>query len=37
VAVFAVAIYYWAIRVALPAEAIERNIEDVEVVDEGGH
>ncbi|WP_406195432.1 APC family permease [Kitasatospora sp. NBC_01560] len=37
VAVFAVAVYYWAIRVALPAEAIERNIEDIEVVDAGGH
>ncbi|MFF2351505.1 APC family permease [Kitasatospora sp. NPDC058115] len=37
VAAFSLVIYYWAIRVALPAEIIERNIEDVEVVDEGGH
>ncbi|MFE9423260.1 APC family permease [Kitasatospora sp. NPDC006697] len=34
---FAVGIYYWARAVALPAEEIERNISDVEVVDEGGH
>ncbi|WP_035795417.1 APC family permease [Kitasatospora mediocidica] len=37
VAVFSLAIYYWARAVALPAEEIERNIADVEVVDEGGH
>ncbi|GJF30642.1 amino acid permease [Kitasatospora sp. NE20-6] len=37
VAAFALGIYLWAIRVALPADAIERTVEDVEVVDEGGH
>ncbi|MER7584832.1 APC family permease [Kitasatospora sp. NPDC097691] len=37
VAVFALGIYFWAIRVALPAEAIEREVADVEVVDAGGH
>ncbi|MFG2820433.1 APC family permease [Kitasatospora sp. NPDC048365] len=37
VTAFSVAVYAWATRVALPAEAIQRNIEDVEVVDEGGH
>ncbi|MFF7994017.1 APC family permease [Kitasatospora xanthocidica] len=37
VSVFAIAIYYWAIRVALPAEEIEREVADVEVVDAGGH
>ncbi|MFJ9948672.1 APC family permease [Kitasatospora sp. NPDC091207] len=37
VAVFALAVYFWAIRVALPAEVIEQNIEDIEVVDAGGH
>lgn len=37
VAVFALAVYFWAIRVALPAEEIEQNIEDIEVVDAGGH
>jgi len=37
VTVFALGVYFWATRVALSAEAIERNIEDVEVVDEGGH
>ncbi len=37
VAAFSLAIYFWAIRVALPAEVIEKNIEDVEVVDAGGH
>lgn len=37
VAVFSLAIYHWAIRVALPTDAIEQNIEDVEVVDAGGH
>ncbi|MFE7594200.1 APC family permease [Kitasatospora sp. NPDC057512] len=37
VSVFSVGIYYWAIRVALPAEEIEQEVADVEVVDEGGH
>ncbi|MFI9332495.1 APC family permease [Kitasatospora sp. NPDC052868] len=37
VAAFALAVYFWAIRVALPADAIEQNIEDIEVVDAGGH
>ena len=37
VAVFSLVIYYWAIRVALPAEEIEREVADVEVVDAGGH
>jgi amino acid transporter len=37
VAVFSLAIYYWARAVALPVEEIDRNISDVEVVDEGGH
>ncbi|MEU9131770.1 APC family permease [Kitasatospora sp. NPDC048540] len=37
VAAFALAIYSWATRVALPAELIEQMIQDVEVVDEGGH
>ncbi|MEV7023673.1 APC family permease [Kitasatospora sp. NPDC093558] len=37
VVVFSLAIYYWAIRVALPAEEIEREVADVEVVDAGGH
>jgi amino acid transporter len=37
VAVFSLAIYHWAIRVALPTDAIEQNIEDIEVVDAGGH
>ncbi|GAA1070066.1 MULTISPECIES: APC family permease [Kitasatospora] len=37
VAAFSLGIYHWAIRVALPADAIDQNIEDVEVVDEGGH
>ncbi|PYC76370.1 amino acid permease [Streptomyces tateyamensis] len=37
VAVFAAVVYYWALAVALPAAEIERNIEDVEVVDVGGH
>ncbi|MDH6142702.1 MULTISPECIES: APC family permease [Kitasatospora] len=37
VTVFSLAIYYWARAVALPAEEIDRNISDVEVVDEGGH
>jgi amino acid transporter len=34
---FSLAIYYWARAVALPAAEIERNIEEVAVVDEGGH
>ncbi len=34
---FSLGIYYWAIKVALPAEEIERNVEDIEVVDGGGH
>ncbi|MGF1429313.1 APC family permease [Kitasatospora sp. LaBMicrA B282] len=34
---FSLGIYFWAVAVALPAEEIQRNIEDVEVVDEGGH
>ncbi|MER7756258.1 APC family permease [Kitasatospora sp. NPDC097643] len=37
VAVFALGIYYWAIRVALPADVIEANVEGVQVVDAGGH
>lgn len=37
VSVFALGIYFWAIRVALPADVIERNVEDIEVVDAGGH
>ena len=37
ITVFSLAIYYWALAVGLRAEEIERNIEDVEVVDEGGH
>ncbi|MDH6126102.1 APC family permease [Kitasatospora sp. GP82] len=37
VAVFSLAVYYWALRVALPAEEIERNIQGVVVVDEGSH
>ncbi|WP_030272169.1 APC family permease [Streptomyces sp. NRRL B-24484] len=37
VSAFALGIYHWAIRVALPSDAIDQNIEDVEVVDEGGH
>ncbi|MER8184832.1 APC family permease [Kitasatospora sp. NPDC094015] len=37
VAIFATGIYAWATRVALPADLIEQMIEDVEVVDEGGH
>ncbi|MDH6578448.1 APC family permease [Kitasatospora sp. MAP5-34] len=31
---FSLGIYYWAMRVALPVEEIERNIRGVEVVDE---
>lgn len=37
VAAFALGVYYWAIATSLKTAAIERNIEDVEVVDEGGH
>ncbi|MEK2476980.1 APC family permease [Streptomyces noursei] len=37
VVVFSVGIYYWALASAVPAEAIEQNIEEVAVVDEGGH
>ena len=37
IAVFSLAIYYWALSVGLRTENIERNIADVEVVDEGGH
>jgi amino acid transporter len=37
VAAIALVVYYWAIATSLKAAEIERNIEDVEVVDEGGH
>jgi amino acid transporter len=37
VAAFSLAVYYWAIATSLKSAQIERNIEDVEVVDEGGH
>lgn len=37
ITVFSLGIYYWARAVALPAAEIQRNIDDVEVVDEGGH
>jgi len=37
IAVFALAIYYWAVAVGLRTEAIEHNIADVEVVEAGGH
>ncbi|WP_441246849.1 APC family permease [Kitasatospora sp. McL0602] len=37
IAAFSVGIYYWAIKVALPAEEIERNVAGIEVVDAGGH
>ncbi|MFE9423285.1 APC family permease [Kitasatospora sp. NPDC006697] len=37
VAGFSLAVYYWALAVALPAEEIERNVADVEVLDAGGH
>jgi hypothetical protein len=30
-------VYYWALAVGLKREAIERNIDEVAVVDEGGH
>ncbi|MEU8994880.1 APC family permease [Streptomyces caniferus] len=34
---FSLGIYYWARSTAVSAEAIEQNIEEVAVVDEGGH
>jgi amino acid transporter len=37
IAVFSLAVYYWALAVGLKREAIERNIDEVAVVDEGGH
>lgn len=37
VTVFALGIYYWARSTAVSQEAIEQNIEEVAVVDEGGH
>ena len=37
IAVFSLVVYYWALAVGLRPEEIERNIADVEVVDEGGH
>ncbi|MFC5911512.1 APC family permease [Streptacidiphilus monticola] len=37
IAVFSLVVYYWAVAVSLRGADIERNIEDVEVVDEGGH
>lgn len=37
VTAFAVGIYYWARASAVPAAEIEQNIEEVTVVDEGGH
>ncbi|PWI42765.1 APC family permease [Streptomyces sp. ICBB 8177] len=37
IAVFSLGIYYWARATSVPAEEIERNIEQVAVVDEGGH
>ena len=37
IAVFSLAVYYWAVAVGLRTEAIERNIEGFEVVDAGGH
>jgi amino acid transporter len=37
IAVFSIAVYYWAIATSLKSAEIERNISDVEVVDEGGH
>lgn len=37
VAAFSLVVYFWAIRVALPADAIEQEVADVEVVDAGGH
>jgi amino acid transporter len=37
VVIFSLIIYYWAQATAAPAEEIQRNIEFVAVVDEGGH
>ncbi|MGW1893439.1 APC family permease [Streptomyces sp. NPDC002004] len=37
VSAFALGIYFWARSSALPAAAINQNIEEVTVVDEGGH
>jgi amino acid transporter len=37
IAVFSLAIYYWALAVGRSTEAIEQSIADVEVVDQGGH
>ncbi|WP_269664860.1 APC family permease [Streptacidiphilus rugosus] len=37
IAAFSLGIYYWAVNTSLKTAAIERNIEDVEVVDAGGH
>ncbi|WP_370127756.1 APC family permease [Streptacidiphilus sp. EB103A] len=37
IAVFSLAVYYWALAVGLKREDIERNIDEVAVVDEGGH
>ncbi|MBF9070913.1 APC family permease [Streptacidiphilus fuscans] len=37
IAVISLAVYYWAIATSLKTAEIERNIADVEVVDEGGH
>ncbi|MFB6436282.1 APC family permease [Streptomyces sp. NPDC056411] len=37
VTVFSLGIYFWARASAVPTEAIEQNIEEVAVVDEGGH
>jgi hypothetical protein len=36
VAALSLAIYYWAIAVALPTDRIEEMIGDVELVDESG-
>ncbi|MHA6759198.1 APC family permease [Streptacidiphilus sp. PAMC 29251] len=37
IAVFSLVIYYWALAVGLKTEIIEQNIEEIEVVDAGGH
>ena len=37
IAVFSLAIYYWAMAVALPTERIESMIEETVVVEQGGH
>ena len=37
IAIFSLAVYYWALAVGLKREDIERNIDEVAVVDEGGH